>query len=186
MTREQMRKTDRSEGKHRLMTSWPVLTLTTSPPLTPCCALYLYIVVCIQNCYIPTLLKTAFLSMCVCVRVWPRLSSDTIPSHLLPVICSPWPFFKASVLSWPFAHPARTRKEEILQLQYVSADKFFFFFLVVVFFGFVCYSKYRTCETKTRQLGDMFTCQSLITAFTCWFIYNRLKARFLMMLKLVI
>lgn len=62
----------------------------------------------------------------------------------------------------------------------------FFFFLVVVFFGFVCYSKYRTCETKTRQLGDMFTCQSLITAFTCWFIYNRLKARFLMMLKLVI
>lgn len=117
--------------------------------------------------------------MCVCGPVRPCLSSDTIPSHLLPVICSPWPFFNGLCPSLALCSPSKDNgwRRYCSCSMYLLAKCCFVFVLFCTWY----YSKYRTCETKMRQLGDTFARQSLITAFTCWYIYRRLKVRFLIM-----
>lgn len=106
-----MRKTDeprRSEGNHRLMTSWPVLTLTIShPDMFSTFKLFSAS----KTVKLPHAL-TRLLWVCVCVvRCGP--ASHQIPYHLTSFRSSAphGHSSTASVLLWPFAPPARTMDE---------------------------------------------------------------------------
>lgn len=128
-----MRKTDeprRSEGNHRLMTSWPVLTLTIShPDMFSTFKLFSAS----KTVKLPHAL-TRLLWVCVCVvRCGP--ASHQIPYHLTSFRSSAPHGHSSRPLSFfgPLLPQQGQWMKEILQLQYVSAGKMLFCFCFVLY-----------------------------------------------------